>query len=418
MQNSQIALIYRQCALRLPQRKDFDMMKRISLILLAVALLVTATACQKKPQTVEVTTTAATTEPTIPGDTILSSDDYDLDFTQYLDVPDLSAVKVQLSEVEQAWEDFALTIRTEYTTYAEASADATAALYDQVNIHYKGYAADANVVLSEDTLEGMTNFDYNENGYLLEGYDLVLGSGSFIRAYESEEHPEKNNKGFEEQLVGAKVGETRTITVTFPDNYGSDELNGTVVKFDVTINSIQKGTLPELTDALVADYTSEEYTTIDGLKKYVTDFYRSDLAYTAVEKVIKIKEYPQNLIDKYIAEYMESYIAANYDEELTEEETQKVYDEQRPAALERAEQQIGERLKLEYLFKEFNVTLTQSEYIETRDADYEQNAFYYVYYYGLSDAEALEEAFTKDTLIAQYKFDKLKTVLEKNVTFE
>ena len=58
------------------------------------------------------------------------------------------------------------------------------------------------------------------NGALLE-----LGSGTYI-------------EGFEEQLVGMKTGESKTIKVTFPANYGSSELAGKEVTFDVAINHI------------------------------------------------------------------------------------------------------------------------------------------------------------------------------------
>ncbi len=58
-----------------------------------------------------------------------------------------------------------------------------------------------------------------------EGIDIVLGSGSFI-------------PGFEEQLVGAKVGEQRTVNVAFPENYTATHLAGRDASFDVTVQSI------------------------------------------------------------------------------------------------------------------------------------------------------------------------------------
>ena len=55
--------------------------------------------------------------------------------------------------------------------------------------------------------------------------DLVLGSGSFI-------------PGFEEQLVGLKVGEERTVNVTFPENYGEASLAGKPAEFAVTLKAV------------------------------------------------------------------------------------------------------------------------------------------------------------------------------------
>ncbi len=57
-------------------------------------------------------------------------------------------------------------------------------------------------------------------------YSLKLGSGTFV-------------PGFEEQLVGAKIGETRDINITFPENYVK-ELAGKDVVFKVTIKDIKK----------------------------------------------------------------------------------------------------------------------------------------------------------------------------------
>src|SRR3954453_2448463 len=55
---------------------------------------------------------------------------------------------------------------------------------------------------------------------------VEIGSGSFI-------------PGFEEQLVGAKAGESRTVNVTFPENYGAAHLAGKAAVFDVTVKEVQ-----------------------------------------------------------------------------------------------------------------------------------------------------------------------------------
>ena len=59
-----------------------------------------------------------------------------------------------------------------------------------------------------------------------EGHELVLGSGQFI-------------PGFEEQLVGAKPGETKTIKVTFPEDYQAAQLAGKEVEFEVTVKEVR-----------------------------------------------------------------------------------------------------------------------------------------------------------------------------------
>ena len=58
-----------------------------------------------------------------------------------------------------------------------------------------------------------------------EDYELTIGSGQFI-------------DGFEEGLLGAKKGETRDLNLTFPEEYGNEELNGADVVFTVSVNSL------------------------------------------------------------------------------------------------------------------------------------------------------------------------------------
>ena len=55
------------------------------------------------------------------------------------------------------------------------------------------------------------------------GYDLVLGSGAFIH-------------GFEDQIVGHTPGESFDVQVTFPEDYGKEELNGKAAVFKTTLN--------------------------------------------------------------------------------------------------------------------------------------------------------------------------------------
>ena len=62
-------------------------------------------------------------------------------------------------------------------------------------------------------------------GGTAENYPLVLGSGQFV-------------PGFEEQLIGANVGDTRDVNIRFPDNY-VPELAGHEVVFKVTVKEIK-----------------------------------------------------------------------------------------------------------------------------------------------------------------------------------
>lgn len=100
---------------------------------------------------------------------------------------------------------------TDTTTY-QTDSSLTVANGDKVNIDYVGYV-------------DKTAFDGGDTKG--QGTDLTIGSGTYI-------------DDFEEQLIGAHPGDTVTVNVTFPENYGKENLNGKDATFDVTINGIYK----------------------------------------------------------------------------------------------------------------------------------------------------------------------------------
>lgn len=84
-----------------------------------------------------------------------------------------------------------------------------------------------------------------------EGYNLKLGSKSFI-------------PGFEEQVAGHKTGENFTIEVKFPEDYHAEDLKGADATFNVTIHAIKTEVVPELDDEFAKDVS--EFDTLDELK--------------------------------------------------------------------------------------------------------------------------------------------------------
>lgn len=84
-----------------------------------------------------------------------------------------------------------------------------------------------------------------------EGYSLELGSNKFI-------------PGFEDQLVGAKAGDSVEVKVKFPEDYGSEELAGKDATFDVKVNEVQEIEYPEVDDEFIKDIS--EFDTVDEYK--------------------------------------------------------------------------------------------------------------------------------------------------------
>ena len=127
--------------------------------------------------------------------------------------------------------------------------------------HQLGHLAE--MVVKEDGAveEGDTvNIDFD--GYVdgeqfeggqADGYDLEIGSGSFI-------------PGFEEQLVGVKAGEEKDVNVTFPEEYHAEELAGKEATFKTKVNEIKFKDVPELTDE-IANELDAEANTVDEYKE-------------------------------------------------------------------------------------------------------------------------------------------------------
>ena len=100
-------------------------------------------------------------------------------------------------------------IEAEETTY-QTDPSLTVENGDTVNIDYVG------------SVDGVEFSGGNTQGM---GTDLVIGSGLYI-------------DDFEEQLIGAHPGDHVTVTVTFPEDYGKEDLNGKEAVFEVTVNGI------------------------------------------------------------------------------------------------------------------------------------------------------------------------------------
>ncbi|RIL71940.1 trigger factor [Staphylococcus devriesei] len=135
--------------------------------------------------------------------------------------------------------------------------------------HSLGHLADMVVkedgaVEENDTVnidfDGFVDGEQFEGGQA-EGYDLEVGSGSFI-------------PGFEDQLVGMKTGEEKDVVVTFPEEYHAEELAGKEATFKTKVNEIKYKEVPELNDEIANELDSDansvdEYK--DNLRKRLSE---------------------------------------------------------------------------------------------------------------------------------------------------
>ncbi|MCR1951337.1 trigger factor [Clostridium sp. DSM 100503] len=117
----------------------------------------------------------------------------------------------------------------------ETKEDGEVATGDTAVIDFKGFIDDV-------AFEGGEGKDYS----------LEIGSGTFI-------------DNFEDQLVGAKVGDKVEVNVTFPENYGREELNNKQAKFEVLVKEIKIKELPEIDDEFAKEVS--EFDTLAELKE-------------------------------------------------------------------------------------------------------------------------------------------------------
>ena len=212
----------------------------------------------------------------------------------YVTLPDnYTALPIKKSDITPSAEDIQAQVDNllaQYATTQEVTGRA-AQSGDIVNINYAG------------TVDGVAF-----TGGTYQGYDLTLGSGSFI-------------DGFEDQIIGHNVGDTFDVNVTFPDGYDDSTdsegntivLSGKAAVFSVTLNSISESVTPELTDAWVdANFgTSNDLHTAEAVRTYFSDaLYDSNLENAIMDSLLdnsKFSELPTQATNYYICMFLNYY---------------------------------------------------------------------------------------------------------------
>ena len=221
--------------------------------------------------------------------------------------------------------------------------DRAAQLGDITNIDFVG------------TVDGV-KFDGGE----AEGFDLTLGSGQFI-------------PGFEDQVVGMNIGETKDVNVTFPENYQAENLKGKAAVFAVKLNGIKAKELPELTDEFIKEATGSE--SVEAYKakakerlQQQADRRANDATENSILDAIAANteaEIPQAMIDSEVDnlikkfEYQLMYQGLKLQDYLdflkvTEADFRKNYEEQAKAT-------VLKQLIISQIIKEENIEATEEE---------------------------------------------------------
>ena len=268
---------------------------------------------------------------------------------------------------------------------------------DWVNIDYSG------------SVDG-TAFD----GGTSTGYDLQLGSGTFLAATD-------DYKGFEEQIVGHKAGEEFDIQVQFPDPYQNNtDLSGKPADFHIVLNKVYAPA--ELTDEWVAS-NDDSYTTVDELRKglketmqeYYDSQYDSQVKSEIEDKLLEtseVKKYPDGAVDDKVSQIKESYettVKNYYGMELSDFITSYLKTTEDDFNT-KIEEQAKKTVQLEQALR----LIAKKEKLELSDKDYEKEMKTYAKNAGADDVDSYKEQVGEDNLKTMILCDKVLDFLVDN----
>ncbi|ASI54009.1 trigger factor [Metamycoplasma hyosynoviae] len=216
---------------------------------------------------------------------------------------------------------------------------------DEVNFDFKGY------------IDGKA-FEGGE----ATGYDLKIGSKQFIA-------------GFEDQMIGLKKGQEKTIDVTFPEDYAKNYA-GKKAKFDLKINFVKTISLPELNDAFFKNanlYYAKNIKEFEEKAKYDAlalklNLMKKDFAekiQKTIAKVAKMNLNPE-MIEREIARSYDAFLKNLADKKISEIEYYEITNSSKEEVKETLKENAILGLKGSFGFgqivKEQKIATTEKEY--------------------------------------------------------
>lgn len=307
----------------------------------------------------------------------------------YVTLGEYKNLKVTLASTAVTDEEIDAEISSRLTQKekVETLTEGTVEKGDTANIDYEG-------IKDGEAFQGGTD----------KGFDLVIGSGSFI-------------EGFEDGLIGKSVGETVDLNLTFPEGYQSAELAGQDVVFHVTINSIKR--TPELTDELAAEISESEYKTVAEYRASVEqtlkegkastrDSQKTNDLMTQVYNNSKINDYPAELVAFTKQQYVDYYEQYAQQSEMSlsdfiVQNLQTTEEEFHTQMEEMAKQSLRQEMLLKAIAETEGLTLTDEEYQERAAAYAEQM--------GLEGVEGLEQQYGAKLVETNLLLDKALEVV-------
>lgn len=210
------------------------------------------------------------------------------------------------------------------------------------------------------TIDGIA-FD----GGKAEGFELVIGSGQFI-------------PGFEEQMVGLNKGETKDLTVTFPETYQATDLAGKESVFTVTLHEIKAKSSAELDEAMVkrlipGDETATAQTVKDKLTEQIksekmSKIYNETLKPQLIEALVAEYDFdlPENIVEQEIDAQLNNKAREMSEEELAQyKDNKEKINELRETLREDATKSVKATFLIDALAKKESIVVNDQEVSQT-----------------------------------------------------
>ncbi len=196
-----------------------------------------------------------------------------------------------------------------------------------------------------------------------EDYPLTIGSGAFI-------------PGFEEQLVGAEIGNEVEVKVTFPEDYQAEELQGKEAVFKCTVKEIREKEIPELDDEFASEVS--EFDTLaeykEDVRKNLTEKKEKDAEAARENEAVQAAvdaseiEIPEAMLEtqqrQMVDEFAQRITMQGMSMEQYMQFTGATYEKMIEQVKPQAEERIRARLVLEAIVKAENIAATDEEFEE------------------------------------------------------
>lgn len=227
--------------------------------------------------------------------------------------------------------------------------------------------------------------------------------------------------GFAESIVGMKVGETKDCPMTFPEEYHAEDLAGQDVVFTITVNEAWEEVPAELNDEFAVGLGYESLDALyEEIKKEIETEKESeleaDMEYQLIQAAIDNSTFDmdEEEIELYIQDVKseQEYYAQMYGVDL------ETYITAFGVTMDEFEEQCREIAIYRIQSPLVLTAIAEKEGIEMTDEEYQTRAEEYMNYYGYDTVEALEEAYTKETVSSQVYSDMALELLVANAVAE